>query len=326
MASKDLFEKDLYAILGVKKSDSPDAIKKQYRKLARELHPDKTKGDKRLEERFKDVSEAYEVLSDDKKKAEYDEMRDAYKTGRMPRGGFQGGPQGGGFPGGFQSGGDFSDIFGDLFGGGGRRGPRKGQDLQTQTTISFRDSIYGCEITIRTGSEPFSTRIPAGIKDGAKIKLKGRGAPGEGGPGDLFVIVNVTPHPLFKREENNLLMTLPVTFTEAALGADIPVPTMSGEEVKVRFRPDFFPFVEPGVDYAISSPKLFGGRWVELGGAGLIHPNILERYGIDTQRYSGFAFGLGVERIPMMATGVDDLRLFLENDARFLNQFRRELL
>ena len=101
---------------------------------------------------------------------------------------------------------------------------------------------------------------------------------------------------------------------------------MFGEEVKVRFRPDFFPFVEPGVDYAISSPKLFGGRWVELGGAGLIHPNILERYGIDTDRYSGFAFGLGVERIPMMATGVDDLRLFLENDARFLNQFRRELL
>ena len=237
MASKDLYEKDLYAILGVKKSDSPDAIKKQYRKLARELHPDKTKGDKKLEERFKDVSEAYEVLSDDKKKAEYDEMRDAYKTGRMPRGGFQGGPQSGGFPGGFQSGGDFSDIFGDLFGGGGRRGPRKGQDLQTQTTISFRDSVYGCEITIRAGVEPFSTRIPAGIKDGAKIKLKGRGAPGEGGPGDLYVIVNVTPHPLFKREDNNLLMTLPVTFTEAALGADIPVPTMSGEEVKVRLAP-----------------------------------------------------------------------------------------
>ena len=163
-------------------------------------------------------------------------MRDAYKTGRMPRGGFQGGPQGGGFPGGFQSGGDFSDIFGDLF-GGGRRGPRKGQDLQTQTTISFRDSVYGCEITIRAGVEPFSTRIPAGIKDGAKIKLKGRGAPGEGGPGDLYVIVNVTPHPLFKREDNNLLMTLPVTFTEAALGADIPVPTLSGEEVKVRLAP-----------------------------------------------------------------------------------------
>lgn len=97
---------------------------------------------------------------------------------------------------------------------------------------------------------------------------------------------------------------------------------MFGEEVKVRFRPDFFPFVEPGVDYAISTPKLFDGRWVELGGAGLIHPNILESYDIDPKRWSGFAFGLGVERIPMMAFGVDDLRQFLENDLRFLDQFR----
>jgi len=96
---------------------------------------------------------------------------------------------------------------------------------------------------------------------------------------------------------------------------------MFGDEVKVRFRPDFFPFVEPGVDYAISSPKLFNGRWVELGGAGLIHPNILEKYNIDPREFSGFAFGLGVERIPMMAYGVDDLRNFLENDQRFLAQF-----
>lgn len=99
---------------------------------------------------------------------------------------------------------------------------------------------------------------------------------------------------------------------------------MFGAEVKVRFRPDFFPFVEPGVDYAISSPKLFNGRWVELGGAGLIHPNILEAHGIDSEIYSGFAFGLGVERIPMMAYGVDDLRHFLENDLRFLEQFKSE--
>ena len=101
---------------------------------------------------------------------------------------------------------------------------------------------------------------------------------------------------------------------------------MFGEGATVRFRPDFFPFVEPGVDYAISSPKLFGGKWVELGGAGLIHPNILEAHGIDSERYSGFAFGLGVERIPMMAYGVDDLRLFLENDLRFLEQFRAEMI
>ncbi len=97
--------------------------------------------------------------------------------------------------------------------------------------------------------------------------------------------------------------------------------SMFGDDVKVRFRPDFFPFVEPGVDYAISSPRLFGGRWVELGGAGLIHPNILERYGLDPEEWSGFAFGLGVERIPMMAYGIDDLRLFFENDLRFLSQF-----
>lgn len=96
---------------------------------------------------------------------------------------------------------------------------------------------------------------------------------------------------------------------------------MFGGEARVRFRPDFFPFVEPGVDYAISTPKLFGGKWVELGGAGLIHPNILARYGIDPERYSGFAFGLGVERIPMMRYGVDDLRVFLENDPRFLEAF-----
>jgi phenylalanyl-tRNA synthetase alpha chain len=92
---------------------------------------------------------------------------------------------------------------------------------------------------------------------------------------------------------------------------------MFGAEVRVRFRPDYFPFVEPGVDFAIS----WKGGWLELGGAGLIHPNILERYGIDTERYSGFAFGLGIERIPMLQYGVDDLRLFLENDLRFLEQF-----
>lgn len=100
--------------------------------------------------------------------------------------------------------------------------------------------------------------------------------------------------------------------------------SMFGQDVTVRFRPDFFPFVEPGVDYGISTPKLFDGRWVELGGAGLIHPNILEAAGIDTEVYSGFAFGLGVERIPMMSYGVDDLRHFLENDLRFLEQFKGE--
>ena len=237
MAAKDLYEKDLYSILGVKKSDDAAAVKKQYRKLARELHPDKTKGDKKLEEKFKSVSEAYEVLSDDKKRAEYDEMREAFKGGRIPQGG-------GNFGGGFQ-GADFSDLFGggsqDIFGTifGAGHGPRRGQDLAAATTISFRDSIYGTELDLKLAPQggkanSVTTRIPGGINDGAKIKLKGRGGKGPAGPGDLFVTVNVVKHPVFSRSELNLLMTLPVTFTEAALGADIKVPTLDGDEVTVR--------------------------------------------------------------------------------------------
>jgi molecular chaperone DnaJ len=241
MAAKDLYEKDLYLILGVKKSDDAAAVKKQYRKLARELHPDKTKGDKKLEEKFKSVSEAYEVLSDDKKRAEYDEMREAFKGGRIPQGGAN-------FGGGFQ-GADFSDLFGgsgsqDIFGTifGAGHGPRRGQDLAATTTISFRDSIFGTELDLKLAPQggkanSVTTRIPGGINDGAKIKLKGRGGNGPAGPGDLFVTVNVVKHPVFSRNELNLLMSLPVTFTEAALGADIKVPTIDGDEVTVRIAP-----------------------------------------------------------------------------------------
>jgi len=237
MAAKDLYEKDLYTILGVKKSDTDAVIKKQYRKLSKELHPDATKGDKKLEERFKEVSEAYEVLSDPKKRAEYNEMRDLYKSGGMRGGasGMGGGPQGG-YQDFFGGGGDPQDIFSTLF-GGGRRGPSKGADLQTEATISFRDSIFGSEINLRLDRETISTRIPAGVKDGSKIKLKGRGSPGAAGPGDLFVIIHVTKHPVFTRDEENLLMTLPGTFAEASLGADIVVTTIDREEVKVRLAP-----------------------------------------------------------------------------------------
>ena len=242
MAAKDLYEKDLYLILGVKKSDDAAAVKKQYRKLARELHPDKTKGDKKLEERFKSVSEAYEVLSDDKKRAEYDEMREAFKGGRIPQG--DGNFNGGGFQGAdfsdlFGSGGS-QDIFGTIFGAG--RGPRRGQDLSATTTISFRDSIYGTELDLKLAPQggkanAVTTRIPAGINDGAKVKLKGRGGQGPAGPGDLFVTVHVVKHPIFSRSELNLLLTLPVTFSEATLGADIKVPTLDGDEVTVRIAP-----------------------------------------------------------------------------------------
>ncbi len=225
MAAKDLYEKDYYAILGVEKDADGEAIKKRYRKLARELHPDKTKGDKTLEERFKAVSEAYDILSDDKKRAEYDQARTLYQQGGIPNGGFQGNFGAGGF-------GDLGDIFGNLF--GGQRGPRRGADMQAQATISFRESINGTQLTFNSPTGPVTTKIPAGVHDGAKIRVRGKGAPGDAGPGDLYITVNVSAHPVFARRDDNLLITVPVTFPEAALGADIPVPTLSGDEVTLR--------------------------------------------------------------------------------------------
>jgi molecular chaperone DnaJ len=238
MAAKDLYEKDYYQILGVAGNADAAAIKKQYRKLARELHPDKTKGDKKLEDRFKAVSEAYDILSDSKKRREYDDARQAFKSGRVPPG-FNGGTQG-------FNGGDFSDLFGpsgDIFStlfGGARQ--RHGADLQTEASISFKDSIYGTELNLRlspsgSAATSITTRVPAGIKDGAKIKIKGRGAPGAAGPGDLYVLVHVTPHPIFSRKDENIHLTLPITFSEAALGADISIPTLDGDEVTVRIAP-----------------------------------------------------------------------------------------
>jgi molecular chaperone DnaJ len=242
MAAKDLYEKDFYAILGVDKKAGADEIKKKYRSLARELHPDKTKGDSALEERFKAVSEAYDILSDSKKRAEYDEARSLFERGgfRAPTGGFGGG--GGDFSDLF-AGGSSNDIFANLFGGGGvRRGPRKGQDLQTESTITFKESVFGTtlELSLSTdGGKPqkITARVPAGVNDGAKIRVKGKGAPGEAGPGDLFILLHVKPHSVFSRKAENLLLTLPVTFVEATLGADIKVPTLDGEEVTVRLAP-----------------------------------------------------------------------------------------
>ena len=239
MAAKDLYEKDFYKVLGVDKKAGADEIKKKYRTLARELHPDKNKGDAAKEEKFKGISEAYEILSDAKKRAEYDEARSLYE-----RGGFRA-PMGGG-----QAGGDFNDIFGggnpqDIFAnlfGGGRRGPRKGQDLQTEATITFRESIVGTHLDLRLATDRgaaqnITARVPAGVNDGAKIRVKGKGAAGEAGPGDLFIMLHVKPHAIFGRKGENLTLTLPVTFTEATLGADIKVPTMSGDDVTVRIAP-----------------------------------------------------------------------------------------
>jgi len=238
MAAKDLYEKDFYKILGVDKKATADEIKKKYRSLARDLHPDKNQGDSALEEKFKAVSEAYDILSDAKKRAEYDEARSLFE-----RGGFRAPTGGGNF-----QGGDFSDIFGggnpqdifaNLFGGAGmRRGPRKGQDLQTESTISFKESIFGTTLELNLSSggkkQNITARVPAGVNDGAKIRVKGKGAEGEAGPGDLFILLTVKPHPIFSRKGENLLLTLPVTFAEATLGADIKVPTLAGDDVTVR--------------------------------------------------------------------------------------------
>ena len=237
MAAKDLYEKDFYQVLGVDKKASADEIKKKYRSLARDLHPDKNQGNVALEEKFKAVSEAYDILSDSKKRAEYDEARSMFERGgfRAPTGGqnFQGGDFNDIF-----GGGNPQDIFANLF-GGGRRGPRKGSDLQTESAITFKESVFGTTLDLKlntdgNGPQNISARVPAGVNDGAKIRVKGKGAPGEAGPGDLFIQLQVKPHPIFSRKGENLVLTLPVTFAEAALGADIKVPTLAGDDVIVR--------------------------------------------------------------------------------------------
>lgn len=306
-AQRDWFEKDYYATLGVEPTAAPKEITKAYRKLARDLHPDKNPGNTIAEEKFKDVAAAYDVLGDETKRAEYDEVR------RL-------GPAGGG-RGGFtfnvdDMGGGLGDLFGNVFGRGGAGrgraasgvGPRRGADITAQLTVDFKDAVTGMTTTLflttdaqcttcsgsgaKPGTSPtacsacagrgvvddnqgmfsFSspcrvcggqgtrienpcptcrgsgvekrqrevkTRIPAGVKDGQTIRLKGRGGPGRnGGPaGDLLVELKVVPHPRFGRSGDHLTVTVPVTFSEAALGGDIDVPTLDGTPVTLRLKP-----------------------------------------------------------------------------------------
>jgi len=314
LSTKDFLEKDYYKALGVPKDASAEEIKKSYRKLARKYHPDANKGDSASEERFKEISEAYNVLSDTKRRAEYDEARSLFGTGaaRMPGGG---GGQFGTFDlgdifGSTGSGGRLGDLLGGMFGGRSTQQarPRRGADVETEASLSFSDAIEGATVSLRltdegpckvcrgtgakagtvpkvcptcegTGqssrdlgnfafSEPCTTcrgrglvvddpcavcggsgramssrtiqaRIPAGVADGQRIKLKGKGAPGERGgpPGDLYVKVHVSGHPVFGRDGHNLTVTVPVTFAEAALGAEIKVPSHRGMPVTVRIPP-----------------------------------------------------------------------------------------
>jgi molecular chaperone DnaJ len=318
MSSKDWLEKDYYAELGVSKSASSDEIKKAYRKLARDLHPDRNPGNKQAEDRFKAVSEAYGVLADERKRKEYDEMRSLFGSGAFRRSARAGG-QPGGYPfdigdifgGAAQpgAGGDrrfggagFSDLFSSIFSGGQTTrptGPARGRDVETEVVLDFADAVRGvtlpltlrapgvCDtchgsgarpgtrprvcpqcggsglVTRNQGSFSFSepcrecqgvgtvvdercpecrgtggvtktrtinVRFPAGVADGQRIRLAGRGEPGErGGPaGDLYVLVKVRSDDLFGRAGDDLTLTVPITFAEAVLGTDLRVPTLDG--------------------------------------------------------------------------------------------------
>jgi molecular chaperone DnaJ len=243
MASQDWFEKDFYKVLGVSKDVSEAELKKVYRKLSRKYHPDTNPGDAKAEAKFKEISEAYSVLSDKKERAEYDQVRAMGGGAR-----FTGGPGGnqnfgGGFNGGQNfGGGGFEDVFANLFGGGMggfNRGPQRGADLSMSTTLDFIDGVKGTQLKVRLGNSDTTIKIPAGVMDGQKIKIAGKGqASPNGGPnGDLIIQVTVKPHPVFSREGNNLRLTVPVTFTEAVLGATIEVPTLGGEPVKLKVAP-----------------------------------------------------------------------------------------
>ena len=235
---KEWLEKDYYAELGVDKDASQSEIKKAFRKLARDLHPDNNPGDEAAEARFKEINEAYETLSDEDTRKEYDHAREM--------GYFVGGPAGGQqyvrvedlFGGGSVQGGGFQDLLGgfqDLFGRGGRAQapprPQKGQDVTGSISLTFHEALAGATREFSVGSGSVKVRIPKGVADGTKVRVGGKGGPGaNGGPaGDLFVTVHVGEHPVFGRSgKRNLTITVPVTYTEAALGAVVTVPTLDG--------------------------------------------------------------------------------------------------
>ena len=323
MSSKDWLEKDFYAVLGVSRNASASDIKKAYRKLARELHPDHNPHNPEAHDRFKAVSEAYDVLSDEKKRHEYDEMRSLFESGafrRSARGATPGQP--------FDmsdlfgnardqrfAGSGFSDLFGSIFSGGGagpsagfRTGPARGRDVEADVSLDFLDAVRGVELPLtlrapglcdtchgsgaKPGTKPrtcpvcggsgmvtrnqgafgfaepcrdcqgvgtivdnpcpecagtgavtktrtLNVRIPAGVADGQRVRLAGRGEPGErGGPaGDLYVRVHLRPDQIFGRSGDDLTVSVPVTYPEAVFGAEVRVPTLEGL-VKVKVPPN----------------------------------------------------------------------------------------
>ncbi|MBO7720379.1 DnaJ domain-containing protein [Candidatus Saccharibacteria bacterium] len=240
-------KRDYYEVLGVSKNASDDEIKKAYRKLAVKYHPDKNPGDKEAEEKFKEISEAHEVLSDKQKRARYDQFGHAGVNGAS--GGAYGNPFGGGNP--FGQGGNFNfngqefhfdfggggldDILGNLFGfgGAGRRRQARGADYRTQVTVDFKEAIFGTTKSLSVEGKSLKVKIPAGIDDGMSIRLKGRGGPApEGIPGaekgDLYVLVRVKPHKSLTREGTLILSEEKISMVDAALGCEVEVETVDG--------------------------------------------------------------------------------------------------
>lgn len=241
-------KRDYYEVLGVSKNASDDEIKKAYRKLAVKYHPDKNPGDKEAEEKFKEISEAHEVLSDKQKRARYDQFGHAGVNGGAGFGGGNPFGQGGTYNFNGQSfnfdfgGGGLDDILGSLFGFGGMGGRmcRKGQDYRTQVTVDFVEAIFGTEKTVSANGETIKVKIPAGIDDGMQIRLHGRGGPApelrdrQGNtvptePGDLYIQVHVRPHKHLTREGTLILSEEKISMVDAALGCEIDVETVDGE-------------------------------------------------------------------------------------------------
>ncbi|WP_172120549.1 DnaJ C-terminal domain-containing protein [Actinomyces faecalis] len=273
MASQDWMSKDFYAVLGVAKDADAATIKKAYRTLAKKYHPDRNPDDAAAAEKFKEIGEAYAVLSDEKDRQQYDAIRAMAGGGpRFTSGGAGGGAGfedifssmfgGGGnvrfsTSGGGASQGDYEDILrmfggaqGGAFGGGRSRGPFgfggfqsqpepvKGPDVLTNATLSFRQAVAGDEVELRADGRTMRVRIPAGVHNGQKIRLRGKGRPGTNGApnGDMVVTVSVESHPVYSIDGANLRMDLPVTLKEAALGATVEVPLLDGGVSKVKIK------------------------------------------------------------------------------------------
>ncbi len=245
-----------YELLGVKKDATADEVKKAFRKLARKHHPD-AGGD---EEKFKQINEAYEVLSDTEKRSQYDQYGQYFGGGAptgsgsgYPGGGFPGGGRGGGRGGGYQNVnmgdlGDLGDLFGSVFGGGGggfggggfgggRPQPHRGADQEAKLDLTFAEAFVGTKKTMRSGAgSSVSVTVPAGATDGGKLRFKGKGAAGaNGGPaGDLYVTTHIRRHPYYSRDGADVIIDVPVTFAEVVMGTEIRVPTPDGGKVKLK--------------------------------------------------------------------------------------------